>query len=69
MPPRPRRPSPGDGPDQYGGRLVLSETAGKFALSQSLSWTRLDDKVSDNNDVETTGVNLTAAATSPARYP
>lgn len=44
---------------QYGGRLVLTETVGRFALSQSLSWTQFDDKVSDNNDVETTTVNLT----------
>jgi hypothetical protein len=44
---------------QYGGRLVLTETVGRFALSQTLSWTQFDDKVSDNNDVETTTVNLT----------
>ena len=46
---------------QYGGRVVLTETAGRFALSQTFSWTRLDDQVSDNNDVETTALNLTTS--------
>jgi hypothetical protein len=46
---------------QYGGRLVLTETAGRFALSQTLSWTRLDDEVSDNNDVETTALNMSTS--------
>ncbi|MBC8646822.1 MAG: hypothetical protein H7X85_06640 [Thermoanaerobaculia bacterium] len=37
---------------------MLTETAGRFALSQTVSWTRLDDQVSDNNDVETTALNM-----------
>jgi len=45
---------------QAGGRLLLTETLGRFSLSQNFSWNELDDRVSANNDVETTAVNLTA---------
>jgi len=43
---------------QYGGRLTLTETLGQLQLSQTLGWTRFDDRVSRVNDVETQNASL-----------
>lgn len=45
---------------QYGGQFSLTETLGRLVLSQRLSWNKLADDVSPDNDVTTQSAQLTA---------